>query len=392
MLSQYRSPRWRSIRAVRGAWIVGTLVGLATAGLAYAAKAREEAAPAADKAAPGVPTLDPAVQKIALKALEAALERHRALAGFALVGEPATGRLLAVANKDVRKWMNPEGPWALALRVEPASVFKPIVASAAVDKGLTTYADVHDCGRGELHYGGEKYADWKAFDKLTTAETIQQSSNICGIKVAQKLGGARLAEMLHDFGFGAGGVVTDFPGARTGVLPVLGPMSEARFVTTVGTGVSFSVSPLEVLLAIGAIANGGKLMKPMAADAAPETATVVRRVLSEDTARETKQVLADVMVRGTGQHGASRKYVLAGKTGTASSPWFWDHERLGGVANVASFAGFGPVDAPRIAVYVAILDPTDDHPHGATHAAPVFKEIADKVLAHWGVPGRQAAR
>ena len=379
-------PQLRQRSPFRGV-LIGTMGLLMTVAAAFAAKeVTTRGNP--DQVTPGIVTTDPEIQKIAESAIESALRQHHASLGFVIVSDPRTGRILAVANKDSTETHPPTNPhWALSLRIGLASLAKPIVAAGAVEKGVTTFSEVHNCENGNYNWGGHLYRDWKPFDRLSTADTIIQSGDICSIKVGQELGAPALANTLKEFGFGAGGAADNFPEARVGEVPEPRSSDDTSYIANISSGMGrLYATPIEVVQAFGAIANGGMLLKPQStgADATP---IVIRRVLSKKTSDEMRDVLAQVMVRGTAAGTGSKLYRLAGKTATGYSQ---DHALVKGhdlIPNLASFAGFAPTENPRIVIYVGVENPTDKKgAYGAYHAAPVFTEVAEKTLAYLDVP------
>jgi cell division protein FtsI/penicillin-binding protein 2 len=233
--------------------------------------------------------------------------------------------------------------------------------------------------------GGHVYHDWKpgGFERLTTTETIAISSNICAIKIAERLGSGGLIAMLKKFGFGAEGSAKSFPEARSGSLPPEEEQASSLIVPYVSYGQGFRVTPLEMVQAYGAIANGGTLLAPLSADAAPTEKKVVRRVLTPAHAEAVKNILRQVVLMGTGkEHAQSALYSTAGKTATSYEPDLSQLDWVGGnrKSNLAGFIGFAPAKNPQVEVYVAIRDPySNDGAHGARHAAPVFKQIVEDV-------------
>ncbi len=385
MLTQHRCQRPCRLAGIvmgtAGVFIVSALVF--SAHFAFAATDRNRTAAGKVETVPGV-------QKIAEAALDSAVKRHKASLGFIVVSDVETGQVLAVANQDV---VSPDARrtphWALSLRVEPASISKVIVAAMAIDKGATSPNEMHNCEMGKYEVGGRLIQDWKPFDHLSTTDTVAQSSNICGIKVGEKLGLNNVLGAFKTFGFGAGGSAENFPEARSGVIPekVSGsPEAQTLQNAILSTGYSgISTSPIEMVQAIGAIANGGNLLKPQSGiKIRPK---VVRRVISTETAAKMKGIMEAVLETGTAKNSKSKLYRLAGKTATGYSSTHGEHDTLGGESNMASFVGFGPVEKPRIVVYVAIENPNDGKGvHGAYHAAPIFREVAEKTLKHLNVP------
>ena len=240
--------------------------------------------------------------------------------------------------------------------------------------------------------GHGTYRDWKPFGQLTTSETIIQSSNICSIRIAQKLGSSGVARSMSDFGFGVGGTTAGFPQARSGEIPDPSLYASDDYVPVIAVGLNtiphFHVTPLEMVHAIGAIANNGRLMKAISFDADESSVQVVRQVVSERTADEMKAILRRVVLEGTGRSAKSAIYTTAGKTSSAFAPSSKSHDETGGERAMAGFVGFAPVGDPKLAVYVGLYDPhdkNDPNAHGNRHAAPVFREVIEGALEHLNV-------
>jgi beta-lactamase regulating signal transducer with metallopeptidase domain len=365
-------------------WIpicTGVMLALLTITLAYGveiiSRAKEKAV---NK---GSVVFDSDIQKITNDALEKALNDTRFSEGFIIVADPMTGKILAVANKDKKNIK--KGNWALSLLMEPASLEKTFVIAQALEKKVTSTDEFHQCENGKYNYKGEIYRDWKTvgWKQLTTSETLSISSDICSIKIGEKLGEKSLLNMMESFGFGENGTAEDFPEARVGDNPEV----DDQFIPKVALGYAFRHSPLEIIQAFGAIANGGNLMKPMLANSI-KTETL-RRVLSVENANKMKVLLEDVVINGTGKNAASHFYTTAGKTASArlndykGIDWYGVNKKH---ANLAGFMGFAPVNNPRVQVFVGLIDPDTDKDktgaHGGEHAAPVFKEVAESVLAY----------
>jgi beta-lactamase regulating signal transducer with metallopeptidase domain len=363
-------------------WIpicTGVIITLLTISLAYGVEKLVRASSNAIN--PGTVIVDDDIQKIAVESLNRALKDTKSVAGFIIVSDPMTGKILAVANADkkhVRK-----GHWALSQLIEPASFAKTFVIAEAIEKNATTATEVHNCEDGKYNYKGRVYRDWKkvGWKQLTTSETLAISSDICSIKIGEKVGEKELEKMVENFGFGQDGSAKDFPEARIGVVPT----KDDQFIPKVSLGYAFRSSAIEIMQAMGAIANGGNLMKPIMANS--KTPEVIRRVMSIENAQKMKDLLQEVVLTGTGKRrAASSFYSTAGKTASARLNDYMKIEWYGGKnhANFAGFVGFAPVKNPRVEVYVGLINPNTDNTgaHGGDHAAPVFKEVAENVLAY----------
>ncbi|MGZ3782723.1 MAG: penicillin-binding transpeptidase domain-containing protein [Pseudobdellovibrionaceae bacterium] len=363
---------------------LGTVGVLTTTVLSYGAQ-KSLRVDGQQKNNSGIAKFDPQIQKETETILAKYVKKFGAKGGFVLVADPQTGRLLAVANQ-LATHRKLDKSWALSYEIEPASAMKPLIAATAIEKGVIKSDEKLNCENGTYSYGGRTYHDWKPMGTLTTAESIFQSSNICGIKIGERLGAKALESSLKDFGFGPDGSASEFPEAKPGRYPKASEVPETDYVPLLATGYtsshSFYATPLEVLQAYAAIANDGKLMKPMDAD---ETADgkILKQAISAESAQKMKSILVGAVKDGTGKPAQSLLYTTAGKTSTAYRPESPEHDSLGGERAMAGFVGFSPVQNPRLVVYVGIIDPTnswDKNPHGSAHAAPVFKEVIETVL------------
>jgi beta-lactamase regulating signal transducer with metallopeptidase domain len=376
MLKGYGGPRSSS----RVGILTGTIAALLVVATAYGAE--QTMRKNILEANPGKVVVDESIQKITEEILDDAVKSEGAKSGFAIVAEPNTGRILAVANIDTQN--SKSGHWALAETIEAASIAKTLVVAEAINKGLTYRSENQSCENGSYKYGDHVYHDWKkeGWSSLSTEDTIAHSSDICSIKIGEKLGADGLKDMLEDFGFGPEGSAKTFPEAKSGQLPPEDDPEHPQLVPQVSAGYGFRITPLEMVQAYGAIANGGNLLKPQQANS--DTIQVLRRVLSVQASDETKEILRQVVIKGTGKgHADSDIYTTAGKTATAYSPDLTDGENFGGkhIADLAAFIGFAPVSKPKVEVFVVVRSPkSKDGAHGASHAAPVFKRIVENVL------------
>jgi cell division protein FtsI (penicillin-binding protein 3) len=343
-------------------------------------------------------TLDTSMQHLAEKELETAVAKFRAKRGIAVVAEPFTGEILALANyplfnpndasnRSSSQWRNR----AVTDSFEPGSTFKSVLAAAALEEGVVGKEDLFYCELGKYAYGGKVIHDSHEHGWLSFAKIIQYSSNIGVTKVAEKLTKQRYFKYIEKFGFGRPTGI-DLPGEAAGVVRPADKWAPIDLAThSFGQGVS--VTPIQLLMAYGAIANGGFLMKPFVVRrvltpdgqvAWENQPHVVRRVISEPTARALTSILKGVVSEGgTGVMGSVEGFEVAGKTGTAQKP---DLARGGYFAKkrVASFVGFVPADDPRLVLLVLIDEPEVDV-YGGTVAAPTFRNIAGAGLRRLGV-------
>ena len=365
--------------------LIGTAGVIATLSLAYG---MEKTARQADVALPnpGKLVVDKDIQRITQKILADAVERHEAAEGFAVVADPQTGRILAVANVDTKK--KKTGNWVLSQLIEPASIAKTMVVAEAIENGKTTPEETIPCGGAKYKYKNKTFHDWKdgGLGPLTTTQAVAMSSDICTLKIAERLGDEGIRNLLEKYGFGPEGTARSFPESRAGMLPPKEGEVADYLVPFVVYGQGFRSNVIELMQAYGAIANGGNLLMPQAANSNEKQ--VVRRVMSPETAAKMKTILREVVLSGTGKRNAgSYLYTTAGKTASGYSPddtWL-ETSRGTRKANLAGFIGFAPLENPRVEVYVGIKDPgavlrNNSGAHGAEHAAPVFRQIADAVL------------
>jgi cell division protein FtsI (penicillin-binding protein 3) len=345
-------------------------------------------------------TLDSAIQHLAEKELEAAVLKHRARSGVALVVEPFTGELLALANYPS---FNPnlfsiQGKErarnrAITDSFEPGSTFKTILAAAALEEGVVGREDIFYCEMGKYPYAGKIIHDTHPYGWLPFSKILQVSSNICFTKVAEKLKKERYFRYIEKFGFGKVSGV-DMPGEVPGILRHHESWA-AIDLATHAFGQGISATPLQMAMAYAAVANGGFLMRPYVAQriTGPKGEVllanrphVVRRVISQKTARELASMLKEVtMEGGTGTMASVEGFDVAGKTGTAqkADPVHGGYSKK----RVASFIGFVPADEPRLVLMVMVDEP-ETSAYGGVVAAPAFGNIARAALRHLAIAPR----
>ncbi|MBI2880291.1 MAG: penicillin-binding protein 2 [Candidatus Tectomicrobia bacterium] len=349
------------------------------------------------KGADVVLTLDEAIQHFAESALDRAVASSRARGGTALVLEPETGRVLALAVSppfDPNQYLQraPED-WRLngvTTVFEPGSTFKLVTMAAYIEAARGAPGDTFDCRKGRSQLAGRRVRDVHPYGVLSVAQVFAVSSNICTIQIAQAVGERALHRYIQLLGFGDS-TRSRLPAEPTGLVRPPEKWTSGSIVA-VPIGQEVSVTALQMALAYGAVANGGYLMRPRLVREIRDGDEVVRvfapkirrRVLQPRTARILKEMLAGVVQRGTGKAAKPRGYSAAGKTGTAqqvdpaTGTYSEDHY-------VASFVGFAPVETPRVVIFVSIDYPRT-HTYGGVVAAPVFREIAGRTLRYLRVP------
>jgi len=349
-------------------------------------------------------TLDTNIQYIAEREIDAAFRRTGAKAAMAVVMEPRTGDVLAIAIRptfnpntftDVRArehWRNR----AVTDPFEPGSTFKVILAAAALEEGVVSPDSRFYGENGAIKIARTTIHDWKRYGWLTFSEVLQNSSNVGSIKIGLTLGASRYYRYMTAFGFGAPTGV-DLAGESRGLLRDPGRWS-ALSLPTMSLGQEVSVTALQMVTAFSAIANGGTLMRPRMVRAIFDAdgqeirrfePTPVRQVISKQTAQTLSRILVRVVEDGTGHNAAIAGYEVGGKTGTAQKldPATRRYSRAPGVL---SFVGFAPVEAPRF-VMLVMLDEPKNEKWGSEAAAPIFSGIGRDILRYLDVPGRDAA-
>ncbi|MBI2206167.1 MAG: transpeptidase family protein [Candidatus Rokubacteria bacterium] len=344
-------------------------------------------------------TIDRAIQHIAERELDAVYRRTGAKTAMAVVMDPRTGDLLAVA---LRPTFNPNtfldvpsrDHWrnrAVTDPFEPGSTFKAILAAAALEEGVVRPEEPIYAENGKITIAKTTIHDWKKYGWLTFSEVLQHSSNVGSIKVGLALGRERYYRYMTAFGFGAPTGV-GLAGESRGQLRDPGRWS-ALSLPTMSIGQEVSVTALQMVAAFGAIANGGTLMRPRLVRSVFDASgrevrrfepRPVRQVVSPETARTLTRMLAAVVDGGTGQRAAIHGYDVAGKTGTAQKldPATRRYSRAPGVL---SFVGFAPATEPRF-VMLTMLDEPQNEKWGSEAAAPVFAAIGREVLRYLEVP------
>lgn len=347
-------------------------------------------------------TVDSQIQHIVERELKDGIEAMNAESGMAILLDPETGEVLAMASYPFLD-PNKYGDFPLEYRrnlpvwytFEPGSTMKVFLASSALQAKVATPDTEFYCEKGRRQVGAKIIRDVHPYGTLSFEDVIRVSSNIGASKIGELLGKEKYYSYLKKFGFGDKTGI-DVPGESSGRLT--SPKSWGKIeLATISFGQGVSVTALQLASALSAIANGGYLMKPhLIKEIRNPDGTVIRenkpevesRVISYDTSQEMTHILERVVEEGTGKKAAIPGYKVAGKTGTAQIP---DPVSGGYYPDryVASFIGFAPADDPKITLVVVVEAPKK-MTHGGSVSAPIFKQIAEKVLFHMGIsPGKE---
>ena len=336
-------------------------------------------------------TIDQTIQYHAEQALQAAVARSHAKSGTAIVLDPRTGEILALANaptfdpnKVSDSTADARSNWALQNIYEPGSTFKIVAFSAAIDRKLAKPEDHIDCQMGAITVAGRVVHDHHPFGSLTLVEALAKSSNVGAIKLGIRVGDESMYDYITRYGFGSRTGI-ELMGETPGILRKVDRWQPSS-IGSIAIGQEIGVTPLQMVSAYGAVANDGVRVAPhivrevrnangsVLFSAQPEQ----RRVINAETAIALRGMLEGVTLHGTAKKAQLDGYSAAGKTGTAQKI---DPRTKGYSATkfVGSFVGFAPVNNPQVAIIVVIDEPAGAY-HGGDVAAPVFREIAEQIL------------
>ena len=341
-------------------------------------------------------TIDKRIQHLVESHLKNAVMEKGAKGGFAIVMDPRTGEILALANEasfnpnNYRSFpANVRRNKAIANSFDPGSTFKPFLAAAALEERIVKETDMFDCENGYyavanrvIHEGNHK-----RYGMLSVHDIIKHSSNIGTVKIAEKVGKEKFYEYIQNFGFGEKTGI-DLPGEANGILRPVEKWTRVD-ASTIAFGQGISVTGIQLVTALSCIANQGMLMKPFIVRGIMDNKgtivkrfepTNVRRVISEETAKRVTSILTDVvgMEDGTGKNARIVNISVAGKTGT-SQKFDFTKKVYSSQKVKTSFMGFFPAENPQIAMLVVLDEPQRDR-WGGMAAAPVFKNIGERLL------------
>ncbi len=354
------------------------------------------------------------------RALDAQVEKTKALHGTVVVQDPHTGQILALAvsprfNPNDQRHMDASLLQNLAVSdvYEPGSTFKLVTYSSAIDGAGVQPTDLVDCQGGAMTMYGRTLHDDRSdhFGVVTVQYALEHSSDVGAAKMALKLGNQKFYDYMRAFGFGDRSGI-ELPSETRGLLKAPKKWG-ATSILSMAIGQEVGVTPVQLVTMVSTLANGGVYMPPhvllqstdqmkgdprlmpaafrpsnQLPDKLPDGA---HRVIKELTSAKMRMMMQGIIVTGTGRKAALNGYSAGGKTGTANkvdpATRTYSHTKL-----VASFAGFAPVSNPAIAIAVVIDTPTaggELQHYGGTVSAPVFADVAQQVLEYLGVPHDQ---
>ena len=339
-------------------------------------------------------SVDSFIQHVAERELRAAVREHGADGGSVVVLDPRTGDILALANEpafDPNVWRRSSADArrnrATQDVYEPGSTFKIVTAAAALEERVVRPGDVIDTSPGVARFGGRPIREFRGrnYGALTFAEVIVKSSNVGASRIGVALGPDRLNRYVRRFGFGQTSA-RDFPGESRGIVRDASRLREGD-LARVAMGYTVSVTPLQMAVAMNAVANRGELLAPRLVRATlgggvreEIPVRAVRRAITTRTAAAVTRIMEDVVARGTARAARIPGYGVAGKTGTAEK--LLPSGRYSRTDHVASFAGFAPSTRPEFTMLVVVDGVAGS---GGVVAAPVFRRIGEAVLRHRGV-------
>jgi cell division protein FtsI (penicillin-binding protein 3) len=339
-------------------------------------------------------TLDQFLQFIAERELRAGVDENHAAGGSAVIMDPNSGEILAMANYPTfnpntfgRVREEARRNRAVQDLYEPGSTFKIVTASAALEEHVIRPTDLIECSPGRITFGSRVIRDTHQYGTLAFTDVIVKSSNVGAIKVGMRLGPERLGRYVNLFGFGQS-IAPDFRGENPGI--VWSPERlDPSALASVSMGYQVGVTAVQMAAALSSVANGGTLYEPRIVRAVTRDGKraevehkALRRTVSETTAAELTTIMEQVVERGTATAAKIDGFTVAGKTGTAQK--LVDRRYSHSDYN-ASFIGFLPSRKPALAIVVVIDSPHAKGYYGGTVAAPIFKRIAEESLRHLGI-------
>jgi len=342
-------------------------------------------------------TLDAVIQHIAESELDRAMAEFRPHAGAIIVTRPKSGEILAMSSRPTFDLNDPGHAPADARRnrcisdvAEPGSTFKVVNISGALNDGTVRLNDTFHCENGAWLYAGRILHDAHPYGPLTVEQILFKSSNIGAAKIAVKMGSARLYEYIHRFGFGRKTGI-GLPGEVSGIAHPLNRWTGLS-ITRIPMGHEIAATPLQMIMAMNAIGNGGRLMKPLIVKRVVDSnGQVIVENHPQQVAQPISPVASAMMTAalrrvptpdGTAPKAAVDGYDVAGKTGTAQKIENGQYVRK----YYSSFIGYLPAADPEISILVSLDDPSGGAYYGGSVSGPVFRRVAEKVVEYLGIP------
>lgn len=335
-------------------------------------------------------TIDLIIQHTLERELQEVYKNYNAKGALGIIMEPATGKILALANypnfnpnlyrfysKDMLRNKN------ITDLFEPGSTFKVFVAASVLEQNIVKPEDLIYCENGKFNIGSRKLHDVHKYGWLSFREVIEKSSNIGIVKIGMSLGKNELYKFLSNFGFGVKTKI-DLPGENSGILRK--PKNWSKYsICAIPIGQEVSVTAIQLITAMASIANNGILMKPYIIDEIIDSSENVikktqpekiKQVVSINTTNMLNEILKGVVCSGTGQNAAISGYEIVGKTGTAQKVEGGKYIKG---KFVSSFIGFVPIINPKLVILVVVDEPRKQY-YGSEVAAPTFRKIAQDCL------------
>lgn len=339
-------------------------------------------------------TIDEQLQHIAEREVRAGVEAARADGGTAVIMDPHSGEILAMASYPTFNPNDYSTAPEIARRnravqdlYEPGSTFKLVTASAAIEEGVVKPDDVIDVSAGMIRFGSRVIDDMYRYGPLSFTDVMVKSSNVGAIKVGLRIGAERMGLYVRRFGFGRPSS-PDFPGESPGIVWDPSKLNDSA-LASVSMGYQVGVTPLQMAAAASVIANGGTLYEPHVVRAVIKGSQrtvvpprAVRRAILPETAATLTAIMEKVVTDGTAKAARLVNYTVAGKTGTADK---LVNGRYSASQQNVSFVGFVPSRNPVLTVIVMVDSPRAGGDTGGAIAAPIFKRIADASMRHIGV-------
>jgi cell division protein FtsI (penicillin-binding protein 3) len=341
-------------------------------------------------------TIDQQLQHIVERELEAGVRENGADGGAAVMMDPRTGEILAMANwpsfnpNDVRSSTEEQRRnRAIQDIYEPGSTFKVVTASAALEQRVVTPDQLIDAAGGRIRFGSRVIRDTHDYGVLSFTDVIVKSSNVGAIRVGLRLGPQRLTDYVRRFGFGRR-TSPDFPAESAGIVWDPAKLTDSA-LASISMGYQVSVTPLQMAAAVSSVANGGELVQPRVVRAVirdnvrtPVPRKVVNRTIEDpEVLAQMTAIMEKVVEDGTAKAARIAGFTIAGKTGTAAQ---LVDGRYSATDWNASFVGFVPSRDPAFTLIVVIDAPHTKGHTGGVAAAPVFRRIAEAALRHTGTP------